>query len=65
MTKRTKNHKLCGTCEFWTGPRDIDHYQLNAEYDGNAEGKCMGQWKHMTKEGHDYCNGWKAWSLFK
>ncbi len=65
MTRRSKNYKLCGTCDYWTGPRDIDHYQLNAIYDNDAEGKCMGKWKHMTKKGNHNCSGWEPWSLFK
>jgi len=58
----SKDGPRCGTCEYWTGPREPRRWDVAFQTDG-ASGKCIGTWKGQTYMQHHCCPGWKKWGV--
>lgn len=67
MSKSSASHskKICGTCEFWYGQRELDGHQRHAIFDLKSSGKCLGKHKNMNRGPAEGCSGWSKWSLLK
>ena len=62
-----KTNKICATCEYWLGKRELISGNSQVKV-GSAidKGKCInGGFKGVDKQGGSSCGDFKKWSLVK
>jgi hypothetical protein len=65
QTTKSSTWKCCGTCQYWSGPREPDTFMKNVKYDTISKSKCLGMWKGIIKGGDDTCTSWAKWGVLK
>jgi hypothetical protein len=66
--KFRKNFKVCVTCEYWAGSRQLDTFRIDAIVDSiSSKGKCTleGAFKGLDKSANGTCNKWQVWGAMK
>lgn len=65
----TSSMKKCGTCDYWSGDREIINLGNQCEFDNNAKGSCnepnSGQRLCENKLGQFSCPKWRKWGALK
>jgi hypothetical protein len=64
MAKFNVQNKICATCEYWTGKRDIAADQKSVVVkDPKTKGFCYGKYKHQEKQANYNPSCWQQWNL--
>ena len=53
----------CGSCEYWTGPREPRSSGDIEFVNSSDSGKCIGTWKGRIYMQNHSCSGWKRWGV--
>ena len=56
--------KLCCTCEFWIGPRELNSGRTQVKADAKDKFKCI-ETKSTDKRAGYSCGKWEKWGAFK
>lgn len=66
MTHRfIPSHTICATCEFWSGPREMNNNRSQVSVEGDATGKCFVGATPVPRRMSNNCPKWKKWAVFK
>ena len=61
--------KVCATCSFWCGPRDVDSFgQYVTVESAMTQGKCMGNcgWRNSMRQANgSSCNAFQKWAVLR
>lgn len=65
----TKYSKICATCNFWRGYRELDISRQKVECDSwMSVGKCLQQssgWTNQPRQAQQNCVYWEKWCELK
>ena len=70
MNEYFTNNRVCATCSFWSGPRNIDSFNSKSIVNsGNTQGKCVAPpgvgYRGSDMRAANSCNGWSLWSAIR
>lgn len=64
-TSHGARYKYCGTCEYWSGPRQPDTFAKTVRFSSVEKGKCLGKFKGHLKRGGESCSSWVTWAVVR
>lgn len=67
MISKTSSHKICGTCSFWTGNREVSYDRMTTELDLSDRAECAsgGGYNRYEKSAGFSCADWEKWGALR
>ena len=64
LLSTASTNKICATCEYWAGIREIPKTKTSIRVDKKTKGNCFVKKLNIPKntKATDRCSKWKKWS---